>query len=454
MQKTITLFECQTCGASYPKWQGCCDGCEQWNSIIEIKQEKSAKKQSVITKETQSKTLASIEKEENYFYRTTIQEFDQVLGEGICKGSVVLLSGEPGIGKSTISLQVCQKCSASGLKVLYVSSEESESQLKIRAQRFGNISQSLWVYSETNMQHIIQECDRIKPDLILLDSIQVVQHPELTALEGTVSQVRQCASALIAWVKNHNASAIMIGHITKDGQIAGPKVLEHLVDVILYLEGSKNFSNRVLRCTKNRYGSTENIGLFEMKFNGLVALTDPSKAFIKTFQNNVPGSVIVPYAEGNRVLLIEVQALVVETSYGMAKRNFVGVNQHRANLLIAVLDKLFKFKLASHDIFLSVVGGLKVNDPSVDLAIVIAVISSLKQKPVRSKCGVCGEIGLTGEVRPVSYSEKRVKELIKSGFERCIIPEKNKEFGLDDCENQINYVRFIADSITAAFTYD
>lgn len=454
MQKTITLFECQTCGASYPKWQGCCDGCEQWNSIIEIKQEKNAKKQQRISKDTQSKTLASVEKEENHFYQTTIKEFDQVLGEGICKGSVVLLGGEPGIGKSTISLQVCQKCSSSGLKVLYVSSEESESQLKIRAQRFGKISESLWVYSETNMQHIIQECDRIKPDLILLDSIQVVQHPDLTALEGTVSQVRQCASTLISWVKNHNASAIMIGHITKDGQIAGPKVLEHLVDVILYLEGSKNFSNRVLRCTKNRYGSTENIGLFEMKSTGLIALTDPSKAFIKTFQNNVPGSVIVPYSEGNRVLLIEVQALVVETSYGMAKRNFVGVNQHRANLLIAVLDKLFKFKLASHDIFLSVVGGLKVNDPSVDLAIVIAIISSLKQKPVRSKCGICGEIGLTGEVRPVSHSEKRVKELIKSGFEKCIIPEKNQEFSLDKFQNTINYVRFIADSITAAFTYD
>lgn len=453
MQKVVTLFECQNCGTSYPKWQGCCDGCGQWNSIIEIQQEKNKKQQVEITKTSQSKPLDSVQKEDNYFYKTTINEFDQVLGNGICKGSVILLSGEPGIGKSTLSLQVCQMCSKSNLNVLYISSEESEAQIKIRAQRFGNISATLWVYAETNMSHIIHECNQLKPDLILLDSIQVVQHPEVSALEGTVSQVRQCASALISWVKQYNASAIMIGHITKDGQIAGPKVLEHLVDVILYLEGSKNFSNRVLRCTKNRYGSTENIGLFEMKEKGLIAFTDPSKAFIKTFQNNVPGSVIVPYAEGNRVLLIEVQALVVETSYGMAKRNFVGVNQHRANLLIAVLDKLFKFKLATHDIFLSVVGGLKVNDPSVDLAIIIAIISSLKQKPVRQKCGICGEIGLTGEVRPVSHCEKRVKELIKSGFKTSIIPEKNKEYSLDNNEH-IKFVKFIADSITAAFTYE
>ena len=453
MQKVVTSFECQSCGHRYAKWQGCCDGCGQWNSIIEIKEAKSSKKEIQLSKQSHSKTLVSVEKEENYFYQTSINELDQVLGKGICKGSVILLSGEPGVGKSTISLQVCLQCAQSGLKVLYVSSEESESQIKIRAQRFGSISETLWVYSETNMAHIIEECNKLKPDLILLDSIQVVQHPELSALEGTVSQVRQCASTLTSWVKQHNASAIMIGHITKDGQIAGPKVLEHLVDVILYLEGSKNFSNRVLRCSKNRYGSTENIGLFEMKESGLEPFTDPSKAFIKTFQNNVPGSVIVPYAEGNRVLLIEVQALVVETSYGMAKRNFVGVNQHRANLLIAVLDKLFKFKLASHDIFISVVGGLKVNDPSVDLAIIIAVISSLKQKPVRQKCGICGEVGLTGEVRPVSHCEKRVKELLKSGFNTCIVPEKNKEYTLEK-NNQVQYVRFIADSITAAFTYD
>jgi len=424
MPTAAVAYECQSCGEIFAKWQGKCDACQQWNTLVESKKQKLNKKTARIQKKSQAKPLADVETEQTFYYKTAIKEFDDVLGDGLVKGSVVLLGGEPGVGKSTLSLQVCQQCAQTGKKVLYITAEESESQIKLRAQRLGAVD-DLWVYAETNMQSIIDECEQLKPDIVLLDSIQVVQHPELNSLEGTVAQVRYCASALISWVKNNNKSAIMIGHITKDGQIAGPKVLEHLVDVILYLEGDRHYHYRILRCQKNRYGSTDNIGLFEMKASGLNALEDPSKAFIEHIDKPTPGSVIAPFTEGNRVILIEIQALVVESGYGMAKRNFVGVNPNRANLLIASLDKRLRLKLATHDIFLTVIGGLTVNDPSIDLAIIVAIMSSLWQQPIDSQIGLCGEVGLTGEVRPISHIDKRIKECEKCGISTCVVPEKN-----------------------------
>ena len=451
MQALKTVFECQSCGEKYPKWQGKCDACQQWNSCIEIEVPQKNKVSSRIETKNQAKPLDSIQQEVTYYYKTAINEFDDVLGKGLVKGAVVLLGGEPGVGKSTLSLQVCQKCAQTGKKVLYITAEESESQLKLRAERLGESTTSLWVYAETNMQSIIQECERMKPDIVLLDSIQVVQHPQVSSLEGTVSQVRYCASALISWVKTYNKSAIMIGHITKDGQIAGPKVLEHLVDVILYLEGDRHYHYRILRCQKNRFGSTDNIGLFEMKSQGLVGLKDPAKAFIEHADRTAPGSVIAPYTEGNRVILIEIQALVVESGYGMAKRNFVGINPNRANLLIAALDKRLRLKLAAHDIFLTVIGGLTVNDPSIDLAIIMALMSSLWQKNIEHPYGFCGEVGLTGEIRPVSHVEKRIKECHNSGLSTCIIPEKNNCTLSNKKCSKIVKVSHITDVIESVF---
>tara|TARA_Y100001968_G_C19424630_1_gene753639 strand:- start:658 stop:2040 length:1383 start_codon:yes stop_codon:yes gene_type:complete len=426
MQKAA-LFECQSCASEYPKWKGQCEACGEWNTLIETKSVKENKLKNNYNKDAKSTVLADVVQEDIFYYKTDITELDNVLGNGLVKGSVVLLGGEPGIGKSTLSLHVCQQCAQQAMKVLYISAEESEGQIKSRALRLdkNGITETLWVFSQTNMMAIIKECERLDPDIVLLDSIQVVQHPELSSLEGTVSQVRYCATTLINWVKSHDKSAIMIGHITKDGQIAGPKVLEHLVDAILYLEGDRHFNYRILRCHKNRYGSTDHIGLFEMKEQGLIPIKDPSQAFIETAQDTTPGSVIVPYSQGNRIILLEIQALVIESGYGMAKRNFVGINPNRANLLIAALDKLCHLKLSAHDIFLTVIGGFSITDPSADLAIAVAIISSLKQQAVSDRVGICGEVGLTGEIRPISYVDKRILELKKCGFKGGIIPKRN-----------------------------
>ena len=453
MQKGA-LFECQECGSKYPKWKGQCEVCQQWNTLVETTAVKENKLKYNYNQEAISQTLAEVEQEPIFHYKTNISELDRVLGEGLVKGSVVLLGGEPGIGKSTLALQACQQCALSGLNVLYVSAEESETQIKARALRLenGKIAKTLWVFSQTNMMAIIKECERLNPDIVLLDSIQVVQHPELSSLEGTVSQVRHCATTLINWVKAHDKSAIVIGHITKDGQIAGPKVLEHLVDAILYLEGDRHFQNRILRCHKNRYASTDHIGLFEMKESGLIPIKDPSQAFIETSQETAPGSVILPYTQGNRVILLEIQALVIESGYGMSKRNFVGINPNRANLLIAALDKLCHLKLTAHDIFLTVIGGFSITDPSADLAIAVALISSLKQQPIINSVGICGEVSLTGEIRPVSHINKRMIELKKSGFSGGIIPKKNPLPTKKIAEFRYHQVAYINDVLQYIFT--
>lgn len=457
MQKA-SVYECQSCGTTFPKWKGQCESCKEWNSLIEIKQVKENKQKNNYTITNTSQALMDVPQEDVFYYKTGIPELDRVLGEGLVKGSIVLLGGEPGVGKSTLSLQVCQYCAKQSMNVLYISAEESESQIKARALRLeqGKIPQSLWVYSQTNMMAIINECERLNPDIVLLDSIQVVQHPEISSLEGTVSQVRHCATTLIHWVKAHNKCAIVIGHITKDGQIAGPKVLEHLVDAILYLEGDRHYHHRLLRCHKNRFGTTDHIGLFEMKETGLISVKNPAQAFIEANHESAPGSVIVPYMHGNRVILLEIQALVIESGYGMAKRNFVGINPNRANLLIAAIDKLCFLKLSAHDIFLTVIGGFSITDPSADLAIAVAILSSLKQRPIKSRIGICGEISLTGEIRPVSHIEKRLIALEKCGFKGGLIPQKNKLSKKQGDEFQCYPVRYINDVLTHVFedTYE
>lgn len=424
MAKNTTRYECQSCGAVFPVWQGRCTECGEWNAVSEQIVQANRPEQVGFDPNNQPIALADVLPHATQHIPTGIGEFDRLLGSGLVCGSVSLLGGEPGIGKSTLSLQMAQKLALQGLQVLYVSGEESVSQLYLRSIRLEKNAPSLYVISETNMAAILQVMHQKSPDIVILDSIQVVFHPDLQAVDGSVSQVRYCANLLIQWIKKHNKVGIIIGHITKEGSIAGPKVLEHMVDVILYLEGERNQKYRILRSYKNRFFNTHDIGVFEMKETGLAEVLQPSELFVDEATLTNPGSVVAPVCEGDRAFLVEVQALVVSSGYGMPKRNMVGVNPHRAHLLIAMLEKLCGLKLSSTDIFLTIIGGLKVDEPALDLAIIGAIMSSYFDKAIGQKIGIFGEVGLSGEIRSVPNASKRLLELKKMGFSGCILPEK------------------------------
>ena len=360
------------------------------------------------------------------YQSTGISECDHVLGKGLVRGSVTLLGGEPGIGKSTLALQIAQNVANQGLKVLYISGEESVSQIYLRAHRLGHNSENLLVFSESNILDIVKAIEHEKPDLVILDSIQVVFHPEIPSIAGSVNQVRQSANELIGVIKERHLFGLLIGHITKDGSLAGPKVLEHLVDVVLFLEGDRTQQYRVLRSFKNRYASTHEIGIFDMKPQGMQPIVNPSELFIDENTLSHPGSVVSGVSEGSRVILVEIQALVVESGYGMAKRTFLGVDANRANVMIATVEKNLGLILSSKDIILNIVGGFKTSEPALDLGIILAMISSLKEHAMKKRVGVMGEIGLTGEVRAIPNADKRLLELDKMGFTGCILPYKNK----------------------------
>jgi len=374
---------------------------------------------------SQAIPINQIEVRPDLIIPTGIQEFDRVLGAGVVAGSVILLGGEPGIGKSTLALQLAAEVAASGRCVLYISGEESLNQIRLRSERLGAVAESLYVICETDMSAILSVIGQLKPDLVLLDSIQVVSHPDVPSVAGTVNQVRHCAAELIRALKLMGSAGIVIGHITKDGSLAGPKVLEHLVDVILYFEGESGFQYRLLRSFKNRYSGTQEIGVFRMDEGGLQEIANPSGLFIdeSTLQN--PGSMVAPVTEGSRVFMVEVQALVVETGYGMGRRTILGVDVNRAHLLVAAVEKIVGLKLSSKDIILNIVGGYKTNEPALDLAVVLAMFSSVQEIPISRRIGVLGEVGLTGEIRPVSQFERRILELEKLGFEGCIVPKRN-----------------------------
>jgi DNA repair protein RadA/Sms len=441
-------FECQTCGDTYLRWQGRCESCQGWNSLIEIQTMKTSSSLSPSSsKSTQPINLNDIKREKPVIFPTDISELDHVLGKGLVQGSVTLLGGEPGIGKSTLSLQLALHCAHKGLKVLYVSAEESPSQIHLRSQRLGPQPESVFIFSEGNMVHVLSQLDKLQPDLIILDSIQVIFHPELSSLGGTVSQVRYCANVFIEWVKKHHKIGILIGHITKEGNLAGPKVLEHMVDVILYLEGERSHTFRVLRCYKNRYATTSEIGIFNMKAEGLMPVEHPSELFLSEAALDQPGSVVSANIEGNRVFLVEMQALVVLVNYGMAKRSFVGVDPHRANLVIAVLEKMVGIKLSQRDVFLNIIGGLKASEPALDLAIALAIVSSVQDKKPVKKVAAIGEIGLTGEIRPVPGIEKRVHELKKMGFHQCYIPKNSPIKPSSQGSLELIFVTHVSDAI-------
>ncbi|MBY6178666.1 DNA repair protein RadA [Staphylococcus warneri] len=426
MAKKKIIFECMACGYQSPKWMGKCPNCGVWNQMEEIVEKAANPKHGVKSKEATGKvqTLDSIKNESTPRILTESKEFNRVLGGGIVNGSLVLIGGDPGIGKSTLLLQICASLSQSK-NVLYITGEESINQTKLRADRLEEDSSELQVLAETDLEVIYQTVKDINPDLLVVDSIQTIYHPEISSAPGSVSQVRESTQSLMNIAKQMNIATFIVGHVTKEGQIAGPRLLEHMVDTVLYFEGDEHHAYRILRAVKNRFGSTNEMGIFEMKQSGLKGVLNPSEMFLEERSTNVPGSTIVSTMEGTRPLLIEVQALVTPTTFNNPRRMATGIDHNRLSLLMAVLEKKENYLLQQQDAYIKVAGGVKLTEPAVDLSIIVATASSFKDKAVDGLDCFIGEVGLTGEVRRVARIEQRVQEAAKLGFKRVIIPQTN-----------------------------
>ena len=423
-----TVFFCQNCGHEESKWLGQCPACKEWNTFVEEKVTVSRGSTSAASeagKERVSKvvTLSSVSVEEDERIRTGIAELDRVLGGGIVQGSLVLVGGDPGIGKSTLLLQVCQRLSDAGKNVLYISGEESLKQIKLRADRMGRFSDSLYLLCETNLDLIRQTIERQKPDVVVIDSIQTMYNEEVGSAPGSVSQVRESTNVLMQLAKGMNIAVFIVGHVTKEGTLAGPRVLEHMVDTVLYFEGDRHASYRILRGVKNRFGSTNEIGVFEMRREGLAEVENPSEFMLSGRPENASGSVVACALEGTRPILMEIQALVCRSNFGMPRRTAAGLDYNRVNLLMAVLEKRSGLPLSNYDAYVNIAGGIRMNEPAADLGIVMAIASSYKNRVIPEDTIVFGEVGLSGEVRAVSMPEQRVAEARKLGFKTCIIPE-------------------------------
>ena len=420
MPRPKVLFQCQKCGYSSPKWLGKCPDCNEWNSFVEevgVTKLKGQKTASPVL-------LSDISPESGSRYSTGIKELDRTLGGGVVQGSVVLVGGDPGIGKSTIILQSLDGLSKLG-KVLYVSGEESPEQIKIRAERLNISSDQIVLLPETSLEGIMSVAKKLSPKVIVIDSIQTIFSLDLPSAPGSVSQIRECSTRLMFLAKKKNIPLFIIGHVTKDGAIAGPKVLEHIVDTVLYFEGDKGNPFRILRAVKNRFGSTNEIGVFEMHESGLREVDNPSELFLSERPENVPGSVVTVSLEGTRPLLVEIQALVTVSSFGVPRRTAIGVDYNRINLLVAVLDKRLGMQMGGMDIYVNVVGGLKIDEPAIDMGIIAAIVSSFKNQPVKQGLFTFGEVGLSGELRAISQPDIRINEAVKLGFERGIVPFSN-----------------------------
>ena len=428
MAKSKTIFVCSECGNESSKWLGKCPACNSWNTFYEQKvvETKAGGHKDLAKSENKPQKLNSYEVKETLRTSTGFGELDRVLGGGLVKGSLVLLGGEPGIGKSTLILQICDKVKGEG-KVLYVSGEESAEQIKMRADRLGINNDDILFLGETDIDVVNQAIIEINPKLVIIDSIQTMYSEEISAAAGSVSQVREITSQVMRVCKSRAITTIIIGHVTKEGNIAGPRVLEHMVDTVLYLEGERYFSYRVLRGVKNRFGSTNEIGIFEMNEEGMCEITNPSDILISEREDNPAGSCIVSSIEGTRAILIELQALTTQSIFGFPKRTANGTDYNRLALLIAVLEKRASIMLGSQDVYLNLVGGIRVNEPSIDLGMMMAVVSSFKNVAIPKDMVIIGEVGLTGEVRRINVIDKRLKEAEKLGFKSCIIPESNKK---------------------------
>lgn len=418
-----TIFFCQNCGHEESKWLGQCPACREWNTFVEEKitpVKGAAAGKSV--REGEVVTLSSVRTDGEERIKTDIQELDRVLGGGIVPGSLVLVGGDPGIGKSTLLLQVCQKLSEKKESVLYISGEESLKQIKLRADRMGKFSEDLLLLCETNLETIRQTIERQKPHLAIIDSIQTMYSEEIGSAPGSVSQVREATNTFMQLAKGLGISIFIVGHVTKEGTVAGPRVLEHMVDTVLYFEGDRHASYRILRGVKNRFGSTNEIGVFEMRQTGLEEVANPSEFMLSGKPENASGSVVACSMEGTRPILMEIQALVCASNFGFPRRTAAGTDYNRVNLLMAVLEKRMGLPLSNYDAYVNIAGGIRMNEPAVDLGIVMAIFSSYKNCPVPEDMIVFGEVGLSGEVRAVSMPEQRVSEAKKLGFKTCVIP--------------------------------
>ena len=424
MKKIKTIFFCQNCGHQSPKWLGRCPSCGEWNQFVEEEIRKIDSEDPFQTGFDGSPLpIDAIELDDKERIEIGIAEMDRVLGGGIVKGSSVLVGGDPGIGKSTLLLQILQKLARKGLKVLYISGEESARQIKLRGRRVGASSKNLLIYVEISLEAILRQIKEIKPEVVVVDSIQTIYSSKLSSAPGSVGQVRESSGQLILLSKKTGIPIFLIGHVTKDGAIAGPKVLEHMVDAVLYFQGDSGHAFRIIRGVKNRYGPTNEIGVFEMRENGLSEVSNPSALFLSERPEGAAGSIVVPSMEGTRPILVEIQSLVSETSFGMPRRTTIGVDHNRVSLLVAVLDKICGLHIVNHDIFINVAGGVKLNEPAIDLGIVSSIMSGFLGRPIDAGTVVCGEVGLTGEVRGVGQMEARIKEAAKMGFDRCILPK-------------------------------
>lgn len=427
MAKIKTKYVCQSCGYETAKWLGKCPECTKWNTFVEEIDQKSTKKEVFIIDKSSSKPVSinSIESKEEERFTTDINELDRVLGGGIVKGSLVLVGGDPGIGKSTLLIQVSSNVANLGKTVLYITGEESEFQIKMRAKRLGINSENLYIFAENNLSIIESYLESVNPELIILDSIQTVFSPEISSAPGTVSQIKEGTSKFMKISKKMGISTFIVGHVTKEGSLAGPKLLEHMVDTVLYFEGERYNTYRLVRAVKNRFGSTNELGVFEMRDLGLVELDNPSKILISEKPKDVAGSVIISTVEGTRPMLLELQALVSPTSFGIPKRTSTGVDYNRVGMLLAVLEKRVGLQIQNQDVYINIVGGIKINEPSIDLGIAISVASSFRNIPIDEDIAVTGEVGLTGEVRAVSFIEKRIAECKKLGFKKIVVPRSN-----------------------------
>lgn len=432
IKKEKTVFFCSNCGNENSKWLGQCPACHAWNTFVEERVKATSVSSSPLNsgsglkKDNKAMPINKVAEDKEDRTIIGISEMDRVLGGGLVRGSLSLIGGDPGIGKSTLLLQVCHKLSAKGIKVLYISGEESARQIKMRANRIGEFNDLMLIHCETDLENILSNIRAEKPEVVVIDSIQTMQSEMTDAPLGSVSQIREATAALLRVSKGMNISVFIVGHVTKEGTVAGPRVLEHMVDTVLYFEGDRYASYRILRAVKNRFGATDEIGVFEMGSAGLTEVANPSEYMLSGRPEDASGALVSCCMEGSRPILVEVQALVSRTNFGYPRRQANGTDSNRLNMLMAVLEKRVSEQIAECDAYVNVAGGMSVKEPSLDLAIVIAIASSLKGRAVDDKCAVFGEVGLSGEVRSVSSIETRIREAKKMGFTSCVIPQSNK----------------------------
>ncbi|MDQ6993331.1 MAG: DNA repair protein RadA [Mariprofundus sp.] len=424
------MFVCQSCGSQQRKWQGQCPDCGGWNSIVEENLEASAVRAAGKGKALLTSAITDVSSEKNARRSTLIEELDRVLGGGLVTGSAVLIGGDPGIGKSTLLLQAAARLaeqSGVGGSVLYITGEESMQQVNLRGERIGALHKQLQLAAACELESMLATIDKLRPDVVIIDSIQTTVSSRLSSAPGTVSQVRDCSAALIQQTKKIGHALILVGHVTKDGALAGPRVLEHMVDAVVYFEGDRGHAHRILRAVKNRFGPAGEIGVFEMTDAGLIGIRDASRLFLAERATDVPGSVVFACLEGTRPMLVEVQALIAPTVYATPKRSSVGVDSGRVAMLTAVLERRIGLPLSQHDVYINVAGGVRITEPAVDLAVLMAMISAYQEKPLNAHIALFGEVGLTGEVRPVGQPEARAREAVNLGFTHLLLPKENHE---------------------------